>query len=119
KFLAKLASEFDKPRGFALIGKAETLDLLADKPISIIFGIGQVSAATLRRDGLHTIGQLQQMEPQDLIRRYGDTGARLARLSRGQDARTVSPDHAMKSVSCETTFNSDIATFEHLSAHLL
>jgi DNA polymerase-4 len=119
KFLAKIASDLDKPRGFAVIGKADTLAFLAPRPISLIYGVGRVAAETLRRDGLVTIGQLQAEPPETLMRRYGELGARLARLARGEDARSVSPDGAMKSVSSETTFDADIADFERLSTELL
>lgn len=119
KFLAKVASDLDKPRGFAVIGKAETLDFLHSKPISFIYGVGKAMSETLRRDGLETIGQLQEIAPEDLMRRYGEIGARLARLSRGQDARTVSIERETKSVSTETTFNSDLSDFDSLSSSLL
>lgn len=119
KFLAKVASDLDKPRGFAVIGKAETLSFLAKQPVSLIYGVGKVFAETLRKDGFLTIGQLQDAVPEDLLRRYGETGARLARLSRGEDARVVSMDGEMKTVSTETTFNSDLNSFESLSTELL
>ncbi|HUH76647.1 MAG TPA: DNA polymerase IV, partial [Devosia sp.] len=119
KFLAKIASELDKPRGFAVIGKEETLRFLAAQPITTIFGVGKVLAETLRKDGLVMIGQLQQEPPENLMRRYGETGARLARLARGEDARKVAPDREMKSVSSETTFNNDISTLDELSTELL
>ena len=119
KFLAKTASDLDKPRGFAVIGKAETLSFLAPKPISLIYGVGKVFAETLRKDGLITIGQLQNEPPENLMRRYGETGARLARLARGEDNRTISPDGEMKTVSSETTFNTDIASLAALSTELL
>ena len=119
KFLAKIASELDKPRGFAVIGKEETLRFLAAQPITRIFGVGKVLAETLGKDGLVMIGQLQQEPPENLMRRYGETGARLARLARGEDARKVAPDREMKSVSSETTFNNDISTLDELSTELL
>ncbi|WP_421760045.1 DNA polymerase IV [Devosia sp.] len=119
KFLAKIASDLDKPRGFAVIGKAETLSFLAAQPVSLIFGVGKVFAETLRKDGYETIGQLQQAEPEQLMRRYGESGARLARLARGEDARAVSIDGEMKSISSETTFNTDLKDFEALSTELL
>ncbi len=119
KFLAKIASDLDKPRGFAVIGAAETTAFLAKRPINLIFGVGKVLSETLRRDGLEIIGQLQQMAPEDLMRRYGETGARLARLARGEDTRRISSDREMKSVSSETTFHSDLADFESLSTELL
>jgi DNA polymerase-4 len=119
KFLAKTASDLDKPRGFAVIGRAETLDFLAAQPVDLIFGVGKVFAETLRRDGFDTIGQLQQAAPEDLMRRYGETGARLARLSRGEDSRAVNIDGEMKTISAETTFNTDLSGFEELSTELL
>ena len=119
KFLAKIASDLDKPRGFAVIGKAETLGFLAQKPVSFIFGVGKVFTETLARDGILTIGQLQQMAPEDLIKRYGEMGARLAHLARGEDARTVHRDAGVKSVSHETTFMTDISDYESLAKTLL
>jgi len=119
KFLAKVTSDFDKPRGLTLIGRAETLDFLADKPISIIYGVGKVMNQKLKRDGFVTIGQLQNHDPDDLMRRYGETGARLARLSRGEDRRHLSTSRNAKSVSTETTFFKDIAAPDELSRRLL
>ena len=119
KFLAKIASDLDKPRGFAVIGKAETLSFLAAQPVSLIFGVGKVFTETLRKDGFETIGQLQQTEPENLMRRYGESGARLARLARGEDARAVTIDGEMKTISSETTFNADLARFDELSTELL
>ncbi|MDB5505765.1 MAG: polymerase [Devosia sp.] len=119
KFLAKVASDLDKPRGFAVIGQAETRTFLAAQPISLIYGVGKVLTETLRKDGFVSVGQLQEQSVDDLIRRYGDTGARLARLSRGEDSRTVSHDSEMKSVSSETTFNTDLSDFDALSTELL
>ena len=119
KFLAKVASDLDKPRGFAVIGKAETLGFLAEQPVGLIYGVGKVFAETLRKDGFATIGQLQQTAPEDLMRRYGETGARLARLARGDDSRLVSSDGEMKTISSETTFNTDMAGFDELSTELL
>jgi DNA polymerase-4 len=119
KFLAKTASDLDKPRGFAVIGRAETVQFLARQPVNLIFGVGRVFTETLNRDGFHTIGQLQQADPTELMRRYGDAGARLARLARGDDSRSVSTDDQMKTVSAETTFNTDLTGFDELSTELL
>ena len=119
KFLAKTASDLDKPRGFAVIGKAETVNFLAGQPVDLIFGVGKVFAETLRKDGYETIGQLQRAAPEDLMRRYGETGARLARLAVGDDSRSVSIDGEMKTISSETTFNADLSGYEELSTELL
>ncbi|MCB8838486.1 DNA polymerase IV [Aurantimonas sp. VKM B-3413] len=114
KFLAKVASDLQKPRGFSVIGREETLRFLANKPISLIWGVGTAMNGTLQRDGLTTIGQLQTMEETELMKRYGEMGRRLWRLSRGIDERSVNPRGEAKSISAETTFNSDLARAEDL-----
>ncbi|MBC8131163.1 MAG: DNA polymerase IV, partial [Rhizobiaceae bacterium] len=98
KFLAKIASDLDKPRGFSVIGRAETITFLRDKPIDRIWGVGQAMDRVLASDGLRTIGQLQSMDEIELIRRYGTMGQRLARLSKGIDARSVDPRGEAKSI---------------------
>ncbi|MBP2239370.1 DNA polymerase-4 [Sinorhizobium kostiense] len=118
KFLAKVASDLQKPRGFSVIGLAEALDFLKHRPVTLIWGVGKAFAATLERDGIRTIGQLQLMEEADLMRRYGTMGQRLYRLSRGEDDRVVETDGEAKSVSSETTFNDDLAREEELVPHL-
>jgi len=118
KFLAKIASDLDKPRGFAVLGQAEAPAFLAAKPVSFIYGVGAVSAAKLANDGFRTIADLQRAEERDLIRRYGEDGSRLWRLARGIDTRTVNPERETKSVSAETTFERDISEFRILEQHL-
>jgi len=114
KFLAKIASDLDKPRGFAVLGATEAQAFLAPKPVSFIYGVGKSSAAQLARDGFHRIADLQRASETDLARRYGQEGQRLARLARGIDARQVSAERETKSVSSETTFERDIAEFRAL-----
>ncbi|APX68972.1 MULTISPECIES: DNA polymerase IV [unclassified Brucella] len=114
KYLAKVASDLEKPRGFSVIGEAEALDFLRDKPVGMIWGVGKAFAAKLESDGIRTIGQLQTMEEGALMKAYGTMGQRLYRLSRGQDSRKVEPDHDMKSVSAETTFNTDLSAADDL-----
>ncbi len=82
KFLAKIASDMGKPRGFSVIGKGEALAFLAEKPVGLIWGVGKTTQARLAADGLRTIGALQRMDEAELGRRYGSMGLRLARLSR-------------------------------------
>jgi DNA polymerase-4 len=118
KFLAKIASDLDKPRGFAVLGNSEAPGFLAPRPVSFIWGIGKATEARLQRDGFRTIGDLQQIEQTELMRRYGAEGARLARLSRGIDDRAVRPERETKSVSAETTFDRDIAAFRPLERQL-
>ncbi|HEY9055643.1 MAG TPA: DNA polymerase IV [Aurantimonas sp.] len=114
KFLAKIASDLEKPRGFSVIGHAETLAFLRDRPISMIWGVGEAMDRSLRQDGLTTIGQLQAIAEADLMKRYGRMGQRLFGLSRGIDIRTVDPRGDMKSISAETTFNHDLSKREQL-----
>jgi DNA polymerase-4 len=118
KFLAKIASDLDKPRGFAVLGQAESAAFLAPGPVTMIFGVGKATQARLARDGYRLMSDLQRAEETDLMRRYGTEGLRLARLSRGIDVRPVRADREAKSVSAETTFEQDIGDFRALERHL-
>jgi DNA polymerase IV len=118
KFLAKIASDLDKPRGFAVLGAAEAVSFLAGKPVGFIYGVGAVSAAKLAADGFRTIADLQRADEHDLMRRYGEEGLRLWRLARGIDGRSVNPERDTKSISAETTFNHDIGEFRPLEQYL-
>ncbi|HEY5339045.1 MAG TPA: DNA polymerase IV [Rhizomicrobium sp.] len=114
KFLAKLASELDKPRGFAVIGEAEAKTFLRDKPVGFIRGAGKALQAKLAKDGITRIGQLQDADPRELAWRYGSTGLWLARLAQADDTRTVEPGGEMKTISSETTFFDDLSSFADL-----
>ena len=114
KFLAKIASDLEKPRGFSIIGKAETKDFLKDKPVSMIWGVGKVSQRNLAADGFHTIGQLQHADASKLAKRYGALGLRLIKLAQGEDTRTVNPESETKSISAETTFSKDLSSADEL-----
>jgi len=118
KFLAKVASDLDKPRGFAVIGRAETLDFLADKPVGLIWGVGQALRRRLHADGLTTLRQLRERPEAALVARYGAIGRRLARFAHGQDDRPVEPNAATKSLSAETTLDDDVADAGRLAAVL-
>jgi DNA polymerase-4 len=118
KFLAKIASDLDKPRGFAVIGAAEAAVFLATRPVTQIFGVGKVAQARLAADGFRTVGDLQRAGEAELTRRYGAEGRRLARLARGIDDRPVSAERETKSISAETTFEEDIAEFRQLELRL-
>jgi len=114
KFLAKIASDLDKPRGFAAIGRAETVTFLAAQPVSIIWGVGKKTQELLAREGLTRIAAIQKVDEKTLARRFGSIGLRLARLSRGEDDRTVVPVRQAKSISAETTFDADLAGADDL-----
>jgi DNA polymerase IV len=118
KFLAKLASDLDKPRGFAVVGRGEALAFLAPKPVSVLWGVGAALGQRLARDGIITIGELRERSERELIARYGSIGHRLYRFSRGEDDRTVVTDAPTKSVSVETTFDRDLAAPEALAEEL-
>jgi DNA polymerase-4 len=118
KFLAKVASDLDKPRGFAVLGADEAQAFLAPKPVGFIFGVGKVSAARFARDGFNCIADLQRASEIELMRRYGEEGRRLARLARGIDPRKVSAERDTKSVSSETTFDRDLSDFRSLERTL-
>lgn len=118
KFLAKVASDLEKPRGYSVIGRQEALAFLASKPVSLIWGVGKAMQETLARDGISSISQLQKMEKNDLLRRYGNMGARLFHLARGEDMRSVSTDDSSKSIGAETTLDRDVSDYGELEALL-
>ena len=118
KFLAKVASDLDKPHGFAVIGAGETDDFLRDKPVGLIWGVGQATRTALDAAGIRTFADLLRWERQDLIARFGSMGNRLWHLARGQDARRVSANAPVKSISNETTFSEDTGATDILDGHL-
>ncbi len=118
KFLAKIASDLDKPRGFSVIGRAETVDFLSPRPVSLISGVGEVGGTALDRAGIRTFADLRRWEQRDLEARFGSRGARLWHLARGEDMRRVTADAPVKGMSNETTFSEDIADADLLDGHL-
>ncbi|MEM6825559.1 MAG: DNA polymerase IV, partial [Pseudomonadota bacterium] len=118
KFLAKVASDLDKPRGFSIIGRAETASFLRDKPIRLIWGVGTVGQESLDKSGIRTFADLLRWDRSELHARFGTLGERLWHLARGEDYRAVSRDAPVKSVSHETTFSEDTADHEVLDGHL-
>ncbi|UWQ91145.1 DNA polymerase IV [Aliisedimentitalea scapharcae] len=118
KFLAKVASDLDKPRGFSVIGEAETSAFLQDKPIRLIWGIGPAAQESLDKAGIRTFSDLLRWDRRDLGARFGSMGDRLWHLARGEDRRRVSAHTPMKSISNETTFFEDTADLLTLDGHL-
>jgi DNA polymerase-4 len=118
KFLAKIASDQDKPRGFAVIGRAETQEFLAQQKVGIIWGVGAATRASLERAGIRTIADLLRWDQTDLIARFGSMGERLWHLARGQDKRRVSAHAPVKSISNETTFFEDTSDPDLLDGHI-
>lgn len=118
KFLAKIASDLDKPRGFSVVGKAETAAFLADKPVRILWGVGTATQASLEAAGIRTLTDLRRWDRADLIARFGQMGDRLWHLARGEDHRRVERDEALKSISKETTFHDDTEDPDLLDGHV-
>ncbi len=118
KFLAKIASDLDKPRGFSVIGRAETADFLRPKPVRIIWGVGTATQTALESAGIRTIADLLRWDRADLGARFGSMGDRLWHLARGLDARRVNRDERPKSISKETTFNEDTSDPDILDGHI-
>lgn len=118
KFLAKIASDLDKPRGFAVIGAAETQVFLRPKPIRMIWGVGEATQGALERAGIRTFEDLLRWDKQDLVARFGSMGDRLWHLARGEDKRRVTRNAPMKSISNETTFFEDTSDPDILDGHL-
>lgn len=118
KFLAKTASELDKPRGFAILQASEAKDFLGPKPVGFLHGVGKQLARKLERDGYRHVSDLQDVEARELIRRYGETGLWLHQRSLGLDDRPVRSDGLRKSVSAERTFDTDIARYDLLEDRL-
>ncbi|CCD85911.1 DNA polymerase IV, devoid of proofreading, damage-inducible protein P [Bradyrhizobium sp. ORS 285] len=117
KFLAKIASDLDKPRGFAALDQDEAVTLLADKPVGFIFGVGPATQQKLASHGFRLIADLQRADEIELMKQFGGDGRRLWRLARGIDDRKVVVDRGAKTISSETTFDTDIrdyATLEKL-----
>ena len=118
KFLAKVASDLDKPRGFSVIGKAETEAFLRDQPVSLIWGVGAQTQSALEKAGIRKFSDLLRWEREDLSVRFGSMGDRLWHLARGQDRRRVTRNAPVKSISNETTFFEDTSDTEILDGHI-
>ncbi len=118
KFLAKIASDLDKPRGFSVIGRAETEAFLAGQPVRVIWGVGTATQAALEAAGIRGIRDLLRWDRGDLVARFGVMGDRLWSLARGLDMRPVSRDEKLKSISKETTFGENTADADLLDGHL-
>ena len=118
KFLAKVASDRDKPRGFSVIGRAETASFLSEQRVSLIWGVGQQAQASLEKAGIRTFSDLLRWDRRDLTARFGSFGERLYHLARGEDRRPVSSRTPVKSISNETTFGEDTGDPDILDGHI-
>ncbi len=118
KFLAKIASDLDKPRGFSVIGKAETTSFLTDKPVRLIWGVGKATQESLEKAGIRTFNDLLRWERKTLNDKFGQIGDRLWHLARGEDYRLVKCKTVIKSISNETTFSQNTSDPAILDGHL-
>ncbi len=118
KFLAKVASDLNKPRGFSVIGKEDTAAFLQDKPVRMIWGVGSATQAALAQAGIRSFTDLLRWQRVDLTQKFGSMGERLWHLARGQDHRRISRNTPVKSISNETTFFEDTADPDLLDGHL-
>jgi DNA polymerase IV len=118
KFLAKIASDLDKPRGFAALDQEDAVAMLADKPVGFIFGVGPATQERLIQRGFRIISDLQRADETEVMKQFGAEGRRLWRLARGIDDRRVVPDRGAKTISSETTFENDIRDFAILEKTL-
>jgi DNA polymerase-4 len=115
KFLAKTASELNKPNGFAIIGKNEAINFLSEKPVSFIYGVGPSFENKLKQVGINKISDIRTWTDKEMFIKFGESGLRIAKLARAEDKRPVKSHKKRKSISSETTFNNDISSLDTLS----
>lgn len=119
KFVAKIASDLNKPDGFCVVESDEVQSFLDPLPVGRLWGVGKVTGQVFERLAIRTIGQLRQMPLDTLNDLFGPTGEHYWQLAHGMDDRKVVPDREAKSISNETTFAEDIADIEVLRAWLV
>ncbi|MFV8825586.1 DNA polymerase IV [Thauera sp. WH-2] len=119
KFIAKVASDWNKPDGQFVVRPQDVDAFVAALPVKKIFGVGKVTAAKLNGLGVRTCGDLRAWSAADLTHAFGSFGASLYRLCRGIDERPVQPDRARKSLSVETTYTPDLRDLPACRAALL
>lgn len=119
KFLAKMASDLQKPDGLVVVEPGSERDFLRDLPVEKLWGVGEVTAKSLRSQGLLTIGQLVQLDEQGLRTFFGNNAGRVYGLVRGMDERQVEPERDAKSIGAEETFSQDLLEIDEMRTVLL
>ncbi len=114
KFLAKLASDLEKPEGFVIIPDGKAQEILADLPIGRLWGVGKVSQREMARFGIRTVRDFLAIPEELAVQQFGDHARHLRQLAVGHDMRPVIPSHEAKSIGNEITFGEDIADARHL-----
>ncbi len=118
KFLAKVASDLEKPDGLTIVPADAVDDFLEPLSVSRVWGVGPKTEARLRPLGIDTVGQLRSLTKSQLDHAFGANGNHFWRLARGLDSRPVVPDRVAKSISHETTFSHDVDDADALRAWL-
>lgn len=118
KFLAKIASDFNKPDGFTLITPDKAADLVAGLAIEKFHGIGKVTAAKMQRLGINTGADLRERTETELVRHFGKVGHYYYHIARAEDERLVQPHRLRKSVGSERTFEEDLIAEEDMLTRL-
>lgn len=118
KFIAKIASDINKPDGLTFIGPSRIETFMEELAVEKFFGVGKVTAEKMKGMGLHTGGDLKKLTEVELVKRFGKTGRFFYRIVRGNDDRPVQPHRETKSVGAEDTFPFDLATLEEMDLEL-
>lgn len=119
KFTAKIASDMNKPDGLTFIGPSKMEKFMEKLPVEKFFGVGRVTAEKMKKQGLHTGGDLKKLTEQRLVQLFGKTGKFFYKIVRGIDHRPVQPHHEIKSISAEDTFAYDLGKGEELDEWLV
>ena len=118
KFVAKIASDLNKPDGLAFIGPSNIEAFMEQLPVEKFYGVGKVTAEKMKSMGLHTGGDLKKLEEDELVRHFGKTGRFYYKIVRGIDDREVQPDRETKSVAAEDTFAYDLVLTDEMNTEL-
>lgn len=118
KFIAKIASDINKPDGLAFIGPSKIKDFMEKLPVEKFFGVGKVTADKMKQMGLHTGADLKKLSEAEMIKRFGKPGKFYFRIVRGIDERQVQPNRETKSIGAEDTFRYDLTTLEEMNTEL-
>ncbi len=118
KFIAKIASDYQKPDGLTFIGPSKIISFLEQLPIEKFFGVGKVTAQKMKNMGIHTGKELKGFTENELIRRFGKSGKFFYHMVRGEDNRPVKPNRIVKSIGIEDTFETDLKEEQEMRKEL-
>lgn len=118
KFVAKIASDINKPDGLAFIGPSKIKSFIEKLPVEKFFGVGKVTAGKMKQLGLHTGADIKNLSESEMIRQFGKTGKFYFKIVRGIDDRPVQPNRETKSIGAEDTFRYDLTTLDEMNSEL-